>query len=155
MMGYFLKHGWIRKNNLINFIIKNNDLVLNLKKVLNDLTERNHHHYVSKNLLWFYILKMFENSNKKKIIPNWVHEAPLIFIKEFIKGFQFSNKHNFQNKNKIITLSKNIALSFQRLYLKLGKIISIEKICKKNSNYYCMKIAKTLESSKSFIEDGI
>lgn len=53
-----------------------------------------------------------------KIIPEWLHDAPIDFIKNFIK--------DYNNKKNITTTSYNLAFGIQRLLLKIGIISSIK-----------------------------
>lgn len=82
----------------------------------------------SYNYLWYQILQQFEKYPHDKIIPNWVQQAPKVFIKQFIDGYIKSagniDKHNFIN---ITTISYNLAYGIQRLLFKLGYIFTIKK----------------------------
>lgn len=51
--------------------------------------------------------------NAKKIIPEWIQDAPVVYIESFLKGI----KESCTNNNEF---SVDIAYSIQRLYLKLG-----------------------------------
>jgi DNA-cytosine methyltransferase len=87
--------------------------------------------------MWFEIYKIFEKYKQEKIIPEWVHDAPKEFIQEFINGYMKADS----------SLTYDLALGLQRLYLKLGYIFVIEK----KSNIYEGKI---INSTSSFIENN-
>ncbi len=57
-----------------------------------------------------------------KLIPEWVQDAPKVFIQEFINGYE----RGFLSEAEGI--SYNLALGLQRLYLKLGTIYEISNI---------------------------
>jgi DNA (cytosine-5)-methyltransferase 1 len=83
------------------------------------------------------ILKEFVNNDNDWTIPEWVHNAPIEFIQEFIKGCMKACE------SQIISVSYNFAYGLQRLYLKLGYIYSVKKqedmyilIEKKDSNAF-------------------
>lgn len=74
---------------------------------------------------------MVKNISDKKeiVIPEWLQNAPINLIQEFVNGYQTSDKV-ILNQNELIisSLSYTLALGLQRLYLKLGHILSIKKI---------------------------
>ena len=60
---------------------------------------------------WHSIMKEFVKDNEEKVIPEWVQDAPIEFIQNFIDGFVKSDGHN-------TGISFNLAFGIQRLYLK-------------------------------------
>ncbi len=67
------------------------------------------------NEIWYNIFKEFGTCINNLIIPNWIHNAPIEFINEFINGYTKENKH-------IKNISLNLKYELQRLYFKLGYI---------------------------------
>jgi DNA (cytosine-5)-methyltransferase 1 len=115
----------------------------------------NNTHFESKslncsNFIWWNILKKFGIYDYDKIIPEWVHDAPTEFIKEFINGYVESCYHINNNT----TLSYNLAYGMQRLYLKVGYIYSINKCIV--SKMYIMDTPnlKIKQNVNSFIDDN-
>jgi hypothetical protein len=123
--------------NTNNIIPKINNIILNKNKYwycfgffINNCW------YNNQNNKWFYIFKLFGLINKH--IPEWVHDAPIEFIKEFLKGFN----NNLLNSN----INYELALDIQRLYLKINEIVSIRKI--NNKSYY---LKRYIKNDKGFI----
>jgi DNA (cytosine-5)-methyltransferase 1 len=96
-------------------------------------------------------LKKILKGRYDNYIPEWIQDAPKIYIQEFINGFISSF-----DKNIIITDSVKLAYELQRLYLKLGYISSIEKILDRNpvKKYKIIIKENKLKSDTSFIEDN-
>ena len=149
MMGYFIGNGWIKetynKNKNINknktlkynikFTINNKDEteVCNIIKKILPITDYNHNSrkcktYGCTNYIWFNIFKMFGKYSHEKLIPEWVQDAPKEYIQEFINGYMKANGNiRKDNTLKLTSVSINLILGLQRLYLKLGYIFSISK----------------------------
>jgi DNA (cytosine-5)-methyltransferase 1 len=142
MMGYFIGDGWIqdtkkydgiRDTHIIRFRFHedNTDVIEHIKKVL-PITYKQKKSgksvvYGCADFTWFNILKEFGKYAHGKLIPEWVHNAPKEFIQEFINGYVVADGNITDKKIKFSTVSYNIAYSIQRLYLKLGHIVSINK----------------------------
>ena len=146
MMGYFVGDGWVEdttKNDgrcmcKIRFAINNKDeteVLEILGKVL-PLTDKQCDSGINKkckkfgctNLLWYNIFKMFGKYAHGKLIPEWVQDAPIDFIQEFINGYMKADGCITDNNcHSITTVSYNLAFGLQRLYLKLGHVFSINK----------------------------
>ncbi len=138
MMGYFLGDGWVQQeskhcyrivfaisdkqeNNIVSKISQ----ILNIKKTTKEIRTGKSSKYRCTNKEWAIILKDFGKYAKGKKIPQWVHEAPKEMIKIFLNGYCSADGCIDTNKNgneykKYTTVSKDIAYSLQRLYLKLG-----------------------------------
>jgi DNA (cytosine-5)-methyltransferase 1 len=91
---------------------------------------------------WRNILKEFVKDIEEKVIPEWVQDAPIEFIQNFIDGFVDADGHN-------TGISYNLAFGIQRLYLKLGIIFSL--LFESDNNSYTM--IRNWKTS-SFIEDN-
>lgn len=106
--------------------------------------------------VWYKILKMFGKYPDEKKIPEWVQDAPKQFIQKFIDGYLKAN--NFIIKNGIIeitTISINLALGIQRLYLKLGHIVSITKHIYSKRYTYCIKnVLQKEKNISTFIKNN-
>jgi len=144
MMGYFVGDGWItleKSNNCcrIYFAVANeqaDDILPRLRKVLHIGPGKKAPRggacksYRSTNTLWFQILKHFGKYAHGKKIPDWVHKAPKHLIREFLNGYCTADGCKRKTGNCIYerytTVSMDLGLSVQRLYLKLGIIASLE-----------------------------
>jgi site-specific DNA-cytosine methylase/intein/homing endonuclease len=181
MMGYFLGDGWIeetlkkdgRQMNKIRFAINNTDeeYVTNEIRKIMPITDKKCDSgkkckkFGCQNLTWFNIFKDFGKYAHGKKIPEWVQDAPKKYIKEFIRGYKTADGCLTGNSHSFTTVSYNIAFGLQRLYLKLGEIVSIMKtkrpptciiegrVVNQRDTY---KIVKSLNLEKkytTFIED--
>jgi len=145
MMGYFIGDGWIEhthKNNKnktlkynIKFSINNkdeNEVCSIIKKILpiynQNQNSGNCKKYGCSNYLWFNIFKMFGKYSHGKLIPEWVQDAPKEYIQSFINGYMKADGNiRKDNTLNLTSVSVNLILGLQRLYLKLGYIFSINK----------------------------
>ncbi len=93
MMGYWVGRGFIIDENVF-------------KKFNNGLTELN-------KTEWSEFINTFGNQ-----IPEWVQDAPIEFIQEFINGYLKADGFNTPSTNAM-------KYGIHRLYLKLGQIITI------------------------------
>ena len=121
LMGYFLRNGYIKNDN-IYFVVKSgkklntlNEIIL-LKQINNSLI------YYSENIGWLNVLKKFYRYGKK-IIPEFIQDAPQYSIKHFINGYYGFN--NYKRIN-IRNISCDMAYNFHRLFLKLGYILLVK-----------------------------
>ena len=146
MMGYFIGDGWIeetakadgRSTHNIRFAIHNEDkgtLLPRLQKVL-PLTDKRcstgeSTKYGCADVAWYTILKQFGKYAHGKVIPEWVQDAPIALLQEFINGYHEASRDGKTLRSA--TVSPNLALGLQRLYLKLGHIMSITKACASQS----------------------
>ena len=178
MMGYFIGDGWIEehitkegKNKYkIRFAINNKQeelLLSKFSKILN-ITDKKCStgkckKFGCQNFTWFNIFKQFGKYASGKKIPEWVQDAPIDFIKEFINGYKTADGCIYKNRNEITTTSYNLAFSIQRLLLKTGIICSLNyKITNDKTfiegrevnqkNFY--KIIWGEKNYKSFIENN-
>lgn len=103
------------------------------------------------NVTWFNIRKQFDG----KLIPEWIQNAPKHLIQEFINGYiAVSKSITEQNDDStiIVTASYNLAYGFQRLYLKLGHIVSIDKIVNQRDTYQICVYTEKQRKQSTFIE---
>ena len=151
MMGYYIGNMRIEKTKK-----KENRLRPELLRITNQ-------NYACTNYIWFHIFKMFGKYEHDKLIPEWVQDAPKEFIQEFINGYMKTDVNiNKKGDLQLKMLSYNLAYGLQRLYLKLGHIVGINKfvqhkyisiarrIANQRNNYYITKE----KSVYSFIEDN-
>lgn len=141
MLGYFVGDGWIEEHKTkngkdkykIRFAINNRqeeDLLLKFQKYLK-LTDKKCDSgkckkFGCQNKTWFNIFKDFGKYAYNKKIPEWVQDAPIDFVKEFINGYQTADGCIYKNRNFITTTSYNLAFGIQRLLLKIGIISGID-----------------------------
>lgn len=88
------------------------------------------------NTYWQYLINQF----KIYTTPEWVHSAPKEYIQVFLEGYNTLEHTN---------IPYNMALGLQRLYFKLGKIMSIDTGDQQNK----YKIKDEINTT-SFISDG-
>ena len=165
MMGYFVGDGWIeesRKTNgnlrhTIRFAIHNeDDVVLNrLQRVL-PITDKKCStgacdKYGCNDGAWHTILKEFGKYAHGKRIPEWVQDAPVPFIQEFLNGYVAADGYLRGNRVNITTVSYNLALGVQRLYLKLGHILSIHKTIRQST---CVIQGRTVHQRDTYVVGG-
>lgn len=180
MMGYFVGDGWIEhttKNDdwckyLIGFAISNRDEAEVFEKINQTLKIVDQHCDTEKckkfgcsSILWHSILQKFGCYTHGKLIPEWVQNAPKHLIQEFINGYMKTDGNiKSDESHHITTVSYNLAMGLQRLYLKLGHISSVSKsICPNHTiidgrlvnqrNTYTVEVRLTLkENISSLIE---
>ena len=144
LLGYFVGDGWIEETvkrngnpkHIIKFAINNKDeeeVLPKLQKILPITDQKCDSGKCKKfgcsNFEWFSLLKQFGKYAHGKLIPNWVHDAPIEFIQEFINGYMKADGNIKKNDVlNLTTVSENLAFGVQRLYLKLGYIFAIQKI---------------------------
>lgn len=138
-MGYFIGTsrygGWIHNDNTVCFNFNglgDGGAIDRINRVLPLVRNFGGLIYKSVDARWCSILSGFINTSDVslrpgKLIPEWVQNAPIEFVQSFIDGFlaTFTNRGD---DYVITTMSYNIAYGLQRLYLKLGKLIYIDKI---------------------------
>ena len=144
MMGYFVGDGWIEETpkltgaptNKIRFAINNKDeatVLPRIQRILPITDKKSDTGHCRKfgcaDATWHEILKQFGKYSHGKMIPEWVQDAPKHFIQEFINGYMAADGNIYSNGrgSRITTVSYNLALGLQRLYLKLGHIASVSK----------------------------
>jgi DNA (cytosine-5)-methyltransferase 1 len=142
MMGYFIGDGWIentkkedgRNTHKIRFAFHKDDgeIIERIKKVL-PITDKNAGtgesvKYGCADFTWFNILNEFGKYAYGKRIPEWVQDAPKHLIQEFINGYKAADGCTLKKGcDTFTTVSYNLAYGVQRLYLKLGHLVSINK----------------------------
>ena len=104
MMGYFMGDGWvedtIKKNSnkpyyKIRFAINLDDELYVTQRINNiiKITDKKCNSgtkckkYGCSDIIWYNILKQFGKYAHGKCIPEWVQDAPIDYIKEFIHGY--------------------------------------------------------------------
>ena len=135
MLGFYLGDGWIDlKSNNFSFCInkKDNEELHIYKKISNvlHLTYKDETdkliRYKCSNILWFTILKEFGHLAHNKKIPEWVQDSPKECIEWFIEGYVAADGCKTDKcSGAFTTVSADIAYGLQRLYAKLGKILSV------------------------------
>lgn len=184
MMGYFLGDGWIeettkndgRSMHKIRFAINTNDrdYVCNIINNILPITDKkcpsgdNCNKYGCSDFVWFNIFKKFGKYAHGKLIPEWVQDAPTEYIQEFVNGYHKADGCITKNEcYEFITVSHNLAFGLQRLYLKLGHIVSIKKdnrpkttviegrtVNQRDTYHIRGYIRQTVRNQSSFIENG-
>jgi site-specific DNA-cytosine methylase/intein/homing endonuclease len=182
MMGYFVGDGWVmdtkksdgkRFNHTIRFSIADKDtenVLPKLQTVLTITDKKNRTGacgvYGCADLIWWTILKEFGKYAHGKRIPEWVQDAPKEMIQEFIAGYQAADGCIRKDKSSsFTTVSPDLALGLQRLYLKLGKFASVVKTARpptcviqgrtvNQRDTYTVRCSIANNRYSSFIEDG-
>ena len=183
MMGYYIGNGLIeeikndeRGQNKIKFIINIEDekYVVNRINNILKLTNKNcfsgykYNKYECNDFIWYNIFRQFGKYVHNKIIPEWVQDAPKEYIDEFINGYRATNECICKDEyHSFTTVSYNLAFGLQRLYLKLGNLVSIIKIIHPKTTIIENNIVNQIDTYKiydhieennekflSFIESG-
>jgi DNA (cytosine-5)-methyltransferase 1 len=184
MMGYFVGDGWIEETkktggscaNKIRFAINTTDEKYVIQRIRNILhiTDKkcpsgdNCNKYGCADFVWFQIFKKFGKYAHGKLIPEWVHDAPIQLIEHFIEGYMLADGCETTNQcYEFTTVSYNLAFGLQRLYLKLGHLFSIQKdirakttiiegrMVNQRDTYHIRGYTKeNKKNTSSFIEDG-
>lgn len=130
MMGYYMGDGWLdlstNKNRFNICFKKHKPNVYEIISKIVHLTMKTEtdkiYTYECSNKIWFEILKEFGHKAHNKKIPEWIQDAPKEFIQSFINGY---TEADGTIDYKYTTVSPHIAYGLQRLYAKLGKILSV------------------------------
>ena len=185
MMGYFMGDGWIEETvkkdgrcmYKIRFAINNKDEeeVFEIINKVIPITDKQCDSGINKrckkfgcvNIVWYNILKQFGKYAHGKVIPEWIQDAPKEYIQEFINGYMKADGCISKNNTiRFTTVSYNLALGLQRLYLKLGHIFAISKSIRQKMTVIegrtvnqrdCYTIQGKINNEKcvlSFIEDN-
>lgn len=136
MMGFYMGDGWIneKQKGVFNFCINKIDNVnLNIYKKISNVVHLTYRdetekliRYSSCNISWWEILKEFGHLAHNKKIPEWIQDAPKEYIQWFINGYIAADGcKTKENYERFTTVSANLAYGFQRLYAKLGKVLSV------------------------------
>lgn len=136
MMGYFVANSNIQKD-LFSFEV--NDRI---NDILHKTMDKNQFKInelgkmVCLNKSWYSLLTEFYQDSLHKCIPEWVHDAPLLLVEEFLKGYITGNDPTNKNgRCSINTISYSLAYGLQRLFLKKRNVVSILK----EENYYSLE----------------
>jgi len=143
MMGYFLGDGWIEETTkadgrlkyTIRFAINNKDEEYVCKRItpILPITDKKCDtgkckKFGCQNQQWYTILKDFGKYAHGKKIPEWVQDAPTPLVTEFINGYMGADGYiRDDGVYSMTTVSPDIALGIQRLFLKIGKLSSVSK----------------------------
>lgn len=168
MMGYFVGDGWIeeskksdgRVNHKIRFAINNKDELEVLEKIRKviPITDKKCDSgkckkFGSTNMVWYNILKNFGRYAHGKLIPEWVQDGPKEYIQEFINGYMKADGNiRLNGTYRITTVSLNLALGIQRLYLKLGHISSVQKTVRPKT---CIVEGRTVNQRDTYTIDVV
>lgn len=152
ILGYYIGNGRLENNNICFLIIDNpnTDIIINrISKYLNIINNQKYEYYCQ-DLIWYNIFEQLGKCDYTKHIPEWIHDAPICYVNEFITGYTIANGHN-ENIYNVSTLSINLAFGVQRLFLKSGYIYDI--VNKDINIYNLYNIKNNKEKHLSFIED--
>lgn len=135
-IGFIVGNGWNRHTytetkkymNKISFVIKNNknkDVILNNIGNISSIIKISNKKYDGYDCYDFTLLNVLDYF-EKLVIPEWLHNAPKEYIREFINGYLMSGRCNIMDKIiQLETISYDFAMGLQRLFLKLGYIFSV------------------------------
>ena len=156
MMGYFVGDGWIqntrktdgRSRHTIRFAIADKDTKTVLKRISSVLSISDKHvrtgacgKYGCSNLVWYTILKDFGKYAHGKCIPEWVHSAPSEFVNEFLDGYIAADGcYRKSGDIRMTTVSYDLAMGIQRLFLKVGKIASVQMTIRSPKHMICGRV---------------
>ena len=169
LMGFFLGDGWIRESRKeIFFSINNKDknkvlpiLEKSMKLYENKNLGKNVKKYSGNKLEIYHILSKFGSGALNKIIPQFVHDAPIHLISKFIDGYIAADGSVTNDGTSITTISPHIAYGIQLLYAKLGvkalvyhqkrpeKTIIEDRVVNQN-NTYSINVYKNKNQTKSW-----
>lgn len=167
MMGYFIGDGWIEETaktngqnaHKIRFAINHADketVLTRLQKILpitdKDCSTGAADKYGCADYAWYTILKQFGKYAHGKLIPEWVQDAPANLIQEFINGYHAADGCIHGREVRFTTVSDNLALGLQRLYLKLGHIVSIQKTIRPKT---CVIQGRTVNQRDTYVVNGV
>ena len=167
MMGYFVGDGWVeetlkksgQQSHKIRFAVnvKDLDTVLPRLQVALPITDKQCDTGKCKkfgcaDVFWWTVLKGFGKYAHGKCIPEWVQDAPKDFIQEFIAGYMAADGNtSADGSRKITTVSYNLALGLQRLYLKLGYLFSVSKTVRAKT---CVIEGRTVNQRDTYDVEG-
>jgi DNA (cytosine-5)-methyltransferase 1 len=167
LMGYLVGDGWVedtckqdgRPTYKIRFAINNtieDEVFEKINRVI-PITDKKCNtgkckKFGCSNFIWFNILKQFGKYAHNKLIPEWVQNAPNEFIQEFINGYMKSDGCIVKNVLQITTVSQNLAYGLQRLYLKLGRIFSVNKFIRPKT---CIIEGRTVNQKDTYCVRGV
>jgi dihydrofolate reductase/thymidylate synthase len=129
-LGYYLGDGWCRWDRKSTFyLVFNNNHEEELKHKFSKVCKTSRikqkqkgcvvYEYYSYEL--YYILQKFGRKAHSKIIPDWVQNAPVQFLNEFIKGYiKADGYYKTEKLACITTTSTDIALNIQTIAFKCG-----------------------------------
>lgn len=175
-LGYYLGDGWSRQDRKGTFfLVFNNNDEKELTEKFNKIISNNKVKvrqsgcvvYTYYDCVFDFIVKMFGYKAHNKVIPEWVMNAPIEYLQEFINGYIKAD--GCIHKNNLIditTTSVDIAYKIQLILLKLNIISSVTYQERPNKciiegrlvnqrNTYSIKFYKNRKNPiRSFIDKG-
>lgn len=148
ILGYFVGDGWIldnnkksgRPTNKIEFIVNAADedfVISKIRKYLPVYKTKEkitYKEYQCRNAAWFSVFQHFGKYAYGKKIPEFIQEAPVLYIKAFLDGYNKADGYfDKTERNTLRTVSESLAFSTQRLFLKLGYLYGIHKNCREGT----------------------
>lgn len=133
MLGYFFSsNGFIDINYIsetynINFVIRNDklktiknkfDKIFNTKGIISSYYDEENTVLAYSNHIWYYIIKELGYTTYNRKVPEWIQNAPKIFIYSFLTGYKNA-------KDSFYDSSYEQCVEIQRLYLKIGMVFNI------------------------------
>ena len=178
-MGYYLGDGWSRWDRKGPFcLVFNNKDEEELKNRFSKIFKTCHLKqkqqgcsvYEYHSYIFSHILKQFGRKAHNKVIPNWVLDSPIEYLKEFINGYIRADGCKLLLNNNIHTIitttSKDIAFKTQLLLLKCNIFSSIGfqkkpkthiiegRVVNQRDLYKIDIIYNRKRNIRSFIKDG-
>lgn len=122
LFGYFCTNGWVNEPGQINILVYHNKWIKSLIKLIFNIHNTCQFDILFKHNShkWVHIFKSIENN-----IPEWIQDAPKLYVKAFINGFKHLNY-------PYPYAQRNVAYGIQRLYAKIGiccKVTLVGKSC--------------------------
>lgn len=158
LMGYFLGDGKIDEG-IISITIDDENMrnipstigrTISLNPIKDDIKEKKYTMKIlENNLIEFF--SMFGGIGRERKIPDFIYDAPVIFVEKFLNGLVMSDGFLDTNGTTISTISHDVAYGVQLLYMKLGIRASIYS--QKENKIFTVNISKQKNKSKKFIFD--
>lgn len=87
--------------------------------------------YQTRSKKWIELFQSFGHKAHNKIVPDWVHAAPVEYVESFLKGYfdaDGSEVPSLKNSSEAYTtVSPHVAYGVQRLMAKVGKVSAVYK----------------------------
>lgn len=148
LLGYFLRNGRINLESISFNLVFNGNELLHYYNMFNNLLDLSFAYengesviYTCNDIIWFNIMKSFGDIYNQRI-PEWIQDASNEYIEWFLESYT-------QNNIYTSTFSVDVAYGLQRLYAKLGRMLSIEQFT--DLNIYNMRVM-SLEESKTYVD---
>lgn len=180
MLGYYVGDGWLdwaeNGRYRFSFVFNNKDMeraypiisrIVHLTGPKKYKLDYNCKVYQAGNKLWWNILREFGHLAHGKVIPQWVHDAPIDMLKSFVHGYETADGCKIKTLRTITTVSDDLALSMQRIYAKIGVIAGLyyqhrpsttiiqgRTVNQRNTYSINTYLGGRIVHKKSFIRDG-